>query len=80
MSGTASFAQFAQITNNGAGTLSVSLNALDSAAFPLNAGSTQIFSAGDINLGALSLTTASGSAASTAAYQVIASIRSVSRT
>ena len=79
-SGTASFAQFAQITNNGAGALSVSLNALSSAAFPLANGSTQIFSAGDVNLGALGLTTASGSASSTANYQVIASIRSISKT
>jgi hypothetical protein len=79
-SGTASFAQFAQITNNGAGALSVSLNALSSAAFPLANGATQIFSAGDVNLGALGLTTASGSASSTANYQVIASIRSISKT
>lgn len=79
-SGTSSFAQFTQISNLGAGTLSVSLNALNSAAFPLANGSTQIFSAGDIALGALGLTTASGSAASTTDYQIISSIRSLSKT
>jgi len=79
-SGTASFAQFAQITNNGAGTLLVSLNALSAAAFPLPNGSTQIFSAGDVTLGALGLSTASGSASSTTNYQIISSIRSLSKT
>jgi hypothetical protein len=79
-SGTSSFAQFTQITNNGSGTLSVSLNALSTAAFPLANGSTQIFSAGDIALGALGLTTASGSASSTTNYQIISSIRSLSTT
>jgi len=43
-------------------------------------GSTQIFSAGDIALGALGLTTASGSAASTTDYQIISSIRSLIKT
>lgn len=80
MSGTASFAQFAQISNLGAGTLSVALNGLTTAAFPLPNGSTQIFSAGDITLGALGLTTASGSASSTTDYQIISSIRSLSKT
>lgn len=79
-SGTSSFSQFTQITNNGTGTLLVSLNASSAAAFPLPNGSTQIFSAGDVTLGALGLSTASGSASSTANYQIIASIRSLSKT
>lgn len=79
-SGAGGFAQFAQISNLGSGSLLVALNAQISASFPLAGGSTQIFNAGDLNLGAVALSIASGSVRNESNYQILASVRSVCNT
>ena len=69
------YAVFAQIACN-SGSMSVALNSLSGASFPLTAGQTQIFNHGDLVLSSVGLASTAG----TVNYQIIASIQSVCNT
>jgi hypothetical protein len=66
------YAVFAQITNTGANPMNVAINGAVTATFPLAAGATQVFNKGDFLIGALVMSSASGTS-----YQVIASVQVV---
>lgn len=73
---TGGFATFAQITNNGSGAIKVRLNGLTDAIFDLGAGDTQVFNSGDLQITLIEIDN-SVSGASSAAVQIITSVRSV---
>lgn len=70
-----SFALFAQISNQGAESVSVRLNGLDTAVIDLPSGATQTFAVGDLTIGLIEVENPSESEVS---VQVVVSVRVVS--